>query len=154
VILRFRQSPISKPNSKLESAATIFVLFVVCNLSTFALAQQRQECIPGLDLGCALPPSGVMGDLCKDEKQYKSTNGDVSVSVQFRNATGGFVNTYWLDYTGQRQFYNRVAPGSAIGYVTFVTHPWVITDLDNRCVMLYLPTTNENQIVSVVQPKK
>jgi von Hippel-Lindau disease tumor supressor len=99
-----------------------------------------------------MPPSGVRGDLCKDERQYKSMSGDLSVSVQFRNATGGFVNMYWLDYQGQRRFFNRLQPGSGTAYQTFVTHPWVITDLDDRCVMLYLPTTDANQIVTVTKP--
>jgi hypothetical protein len=122
---------------------------MLCSIWPAFASEQQDKCIPGLDPGCV--PSEIIGDLCKDEREHKSMSGDLSVSVQFKNATGSFVNMYWLDYQGQRRFFNRVQPNSGMTYQTFVTHPWVITDLDDQCLMLYLPTTDANQIVTVTK---
>jgi hypothetical protein len=123
---------------------------MLCSTSSAFSSEQKEKCIPGLDPECILPAE-VTADLCKDEREYKSISGDLSVSVQFRNNTGNFVNMYWLDYQGQRRFFNRLQPGSGMAYQTFVTHPWVVTDSDDQCLLLYLPTTNANQIITITK---
>jgi von Hippel-Lindau disease tumor supressor len=124
---------------------------MLCSFGLAVAAEQQSNCIPGLDPGCR--PSEMTADLCKDESKYRSTNGDLSVSLQFRNATDSFVTVYWLDYQGQRRFYNRLQPGSGGTYQTFVTHPWIITDGDDRCLLLYLPTTNASQVIRITKPQ-
>jgi len=66
--------------------------------------------------------------------------------IQFANDTAGPVNVYWINYQGQRVFYRggpytALAAGQTYVQGTFITHPWIITDVaTNTCLGIWLPT--------------
>jgi 6-phosphogluconolactonase (cycloisomerase 2 family)/fibronectin type 3 domain-containing protein len=96
---------------------------------------------------------------CSLEPTLRSMVSKVT-SIQFANDTAGPVNVYWINYQGQRVFY-RGGPYSALAagdhYVqgTFITHPWIITDVaTNTCLGIWLPTESAGTavITGSVQP--
>jgi hypothetical protein len=69
-----------------------------------------------------------------------STHGKVETSIRFLNNSGQPIKIYWLDYEGNRQLRATVADGGAHGWQrTFLTHPWLITDLDDNAWSIYYP---------------
>jgi len=64
----------------------------------------------------------------------RSLVSDTSLHLVFANHTRGSVSIYWLDFNGERVWYNTLAPGESYSQQTFVTHPWVIVDSDGRCL--------------------
>jgi VHL beta domain len=62
------------------------------------------------------------------------------------NDHGAPVQLYWLDYGGQRKLYMTIAPGQSFTQPTYVTHPWVATDLSGKCIAIYLPDAQPRQM--------
>jgi VHL beta domain len=71
---------------------------------------------------------------------FFSIRGDQSVSLRFINQKNQRVKIFWLDYQGQAKFYRTLEPGEEYTQQTYMTHPWWITDENNRPLgMLLLP---------------
>jgi Tol biopolymer transport system component len=68
------------------------------------------------------PPSSANCNITQD----RSTSGDTPTSITFNNVSGRTVDVYWLDYEGNRVYYNTLAPGQGYTQQTYLTHPWVI----------------------------
>jgi carboxyl-terminal processing protease len=79
-------------------------------------------------------PSG-----CPSEGSARSVRADEATNVVFRNHRKINVRLYWIDYRGSRKFYNELRPGQMYTQQTYMTHPWVVTDGADRCLLLYLP---------------
>jgi hypothetical protein len=93
------------------------------------------------------PHSSTLPSLsCSLEPTLHSIEGNVATSIQFTNNTAGSVNVYWINYQGQRVFYrggpfSPLAAGQSYVQGTFITHPWIITDVaTNSCLGIWLPT--------------
>ena len=93
--------------------------------------------------GCTGAPSALPLQLaCSLEPTLHSVDGAVSTSIQFVNQTAGPVTVSWLNYQGQRVFYNTLAAGQSYVQQTFVTHPWIVTDASGVCLGIWLPTAS------------
>jgi len=57
------------------------------------------------------------------------------------------VHLYWIDYAGERKLYGTVSQGKSFTQVTYMTHPWLITDLTGKCISIYLPDARQSQFV-------
>lgn len=77
---------------------------------------------------------------CSDEPNLRSLSFDVKTTLMFKNATAQPVRLYWIDYTGARKLYFTLQPGDTISQDTFLTHPFVLTDLNDKCLGIYLPS--------------
>ena len=64
----------------------------------------------------------------------RSLVSDKRLDLVFANHTKGAVSIYWLDFNGDRVWYNTLAPGDGYSQQTYVTHPWVIVDAKGRCL--------------------
>ncbi|MFT3697804.1 MAG: hypothetical protein QM831_31985 [Kofleriaceae bacterium] len=64
----------------------------------------------------------------------KSIVSDTSLHLVFTNHTRGSVTIYWLDFKGERVWYNTLEAGQSYTQQTFVTHPWVIVDDEGHCL--------------------
>lgn len=66
--------------------------------------------------------------------------------IFFVNTRAAPVLVYWIDYTGQRVFYQNLPPG--VGYVqpTYVTHPWVITTAADVGLLVIQPALEPGQV--------
>lgn len=76
---------------------------------------------------------------CSIESSVRSINSDFPTSVEFINNTSATVRIYWIDFTGQRILYNSLPAGQSYVQLTFVTHPWVMTDTSDSCLAIYFP---------------
>jgi hypothetical protein len=87
------------------------------------------------------------------EKDLKSENGDVKTQITFVNHSKQEVKVYWLDYSGQRVFYKKLKPAESYTQDTYMTHPWLITDLHDNAWEVYMPTVRPRTVIVTV-PKK
>ena len=70
----------------------------------------------------------------------RSLVSDTSLHLVFANQTKQSVSIYWLDFKGERVWYNTLAPGESYSQQTYVTHPWVVIDADGKCVAQLVAT--------------
>lgn len=76
---------------------------------------------------------------CQSEKSIKSADSNKETKVQFKNESKSKIKIYWINYDGKREFYSDVNPGRSYTQDTYMTHPWVITDMTGQCVLLFRP---------------
>ena len=57
---------------------------------------------------------------------YMSLNSNATADIQFVNQTPLAVDVYWINFTGDRVFYNTLGAGLSYFQPTFITHPWLI----------------------------
>ena len=62
----------------------------------------------------------------------KSTSGDAAAALKFENTKPDPVLLFWIDYGGSPVLYKTIMPGEAYQINTYMTHPWVVTDLNGR----------------------
>jgi len=87
------------------------------------------------------------------EKDLKLENGKVKTRITFVNHSKQPVRAYWLDYNGERVFYKELKPSESYSLDTFVTHPWLITDLHDNAWDVYMPTVQPRTVI-ISGPKK
>lgn len=75
---------------------------------------------------------------CKQEGKLKSKNGK-AIKINFINEINESVRLYWLDFTGKRvQYSNNLPVSVTYQQPSFVGHPWMVTDLNDKCLGIYL----------------
>jgi len=84
---------------------------------------------------------------CRKEGGLKSVEGRQQTTVTFRNSHGSSVRIYWLDYGGDRRLYATIDDGESYTQPTFVTHPWIVTDMSDTCISLHLPKESAGEFV-------
>jgi len=84
------------------------------------------------------PTPPVTGSSCDSERELRSESGDVATTVEFMNESSRTVKVFWLDYSGTRVYYSTLSPRASIVQPTYVTHPWVVTDSNNDCIMVHV----------------
>ena len=78
---------------------------------------------------------------CDAEYDNRSVYGESSTNIQFINEEDYPVKVYWLDYEGQRQHYFDLEPGEVYNQQTFVTHPWIVTEAEEKsCIDMFFPS--------------
>jgi von Hippel-Lindau disease tumor suppressor protein len=56
------------------------------------------------------------------------------------NGSHRLSSVYWLDYSGQRVLYSTLVPGQSYVQPTFITHPWLVTNVNGACIGIFLPS--------------
>jgi hypothetical protein len=84
---------------------------------------------------------------CTREPSLQSLEATTSTTIQFVNATSSVRKVYWLDYRGQRRLPITLPPWSGSGANTFLTHPFVVTDPNDRCLGIYLPAAQPGRAI-------
>lgn len=74
-----------------------------------------------------------------EAKGLKSTEEKAETFVTFVNKTGMTVQVWWLDFEGKRILYNTLAPDEEYRQQTYLTHPWIITDVKGNALQLVMP---------------
>jgi len=77
---------------------------------------------------------------CETLKSAKSSRGQVKTTITFENARGLPMKLYWIDYNGARKKGVMIENGGKIARQTYLTHPWLVTDFNDACIGIYLPT--------------
>jgi hypothetical protein len=55
------------------------------------------------------------------------------------------VRLYWLDYSGKRKLYATIKQGAQYTQQTFDSHPWVVTDADDKCLAVLVPDIGQTR---------
>ncbi|MFQ5929825.1 MAG: hypothetical protein ACE5MK_08995 [Acidobacteriota bacterium] len=84
---------------------------------------------------------------CDQEAHIHSINSNTRTEIAFINKLDSRVNVYWIDFAGARKLYSKLAPNGRVDLITFLTHPWVITDATDRCLGLVLPQETPTRVV-------
>ncbi|ANV99335.1 hypothetical protein LMTR13_03235 [Bradyrhizobium icense] len=53
---------------------------------------------------------------------------------------------YWINYEGRRHFYAAVRPHQSYHQQTYLTHPWVLTNENEDCLAIYMPTREPRRV--------
>ena len=57
---------------------------------------------------------------------FLSTSGSTPAAIDFVNHEDYAVDVYWINYSGDRVFYNNLGANSSFVQATYITHPWII----------------------------
>jgi CSLREA domain-containing protein len=82
-----------------------------------------------------------------DITQPRSIEGTTPSTILFVNESGRTVDLYWLDYEGQRVFYQTIPAGESREQPTWITHPWVTIDGEGNCIGYTVSTEIEQTYV-------
>lgn len=86
------------------------------------------------------------------ENGKRSEAGTVKTQMMFVNRSRQPVKVYWLDYKGQRVFYKKLQASESYTQDTYVTHPWLVTDLHDNPWDVYMPTAQPRTVI-ITRPK-
>jgi len=93
----------------------------------------------------------VMALDCGQESSLKSLNGDVATYIRFTNSTAQPVIVHWLNYEGKRDpsedQKQTLKPGQSDARFTYLTHPFMVTAADGKCLGIYQPTREPSLVV-------
>jgi hypothetical protein len=82
----------------------------------------------------------------------KSTASEDVATLRFENETKEDVYLFWIDYQGRPIPYDRIRPGEASVRPTYMTHPWVVTDLNgNRIGDVKPELKNQTEVIPVAR---
>jgi len=88
------------------------------------------------------PPAHADGPVpdasCAQRAGHRSLNDNTPAVIDFVNHSSITVQTFWLDFSGKRVFYEKVASGGSYSQKTWITHPWVVADLSGNCLTFYV----------------
>lgn len=98
----------------------------------------KAACLAGLAWCSSLSPVLASGG-CERESSARSIEGRLATTVSVANHSSKPVVVYWIDYQGQRKYYKALAPNEAYDQPTYVTHPWVLTDITDHCLLFVEP---------------
>jgi serine/threonine protein kinase len=84
----------------------------------------------------------------------RSIEGTFSTRITFVNKSQQPVRVYWLDYEGRRARRATLQCGEASTRLTFLTHPYVITDELDRAWNVYYPTPEPRTVIITGPPQK
>jgi hypothetical protein len=78
---------------------------------------------------------------CLSEPDRVSVEGQVEAELTVVNNTDATFQLYWLDYDGERVFYQEAPPHSSQVQATWLTHPWILTNPQEECYLLIVMTS-------------
>jgi VHL beta domain len=87
------------------------------------------------------------GQNCLGEAQFRSTNSNVSATVDFENQSGQAVKIFWITYKGERQLFKELASAQSYRQQTYLAHPWVIADSADKCLQVFTPGSPSAKVV-------
>jgi hypothetical protein len=78
----------------------------------------------------------------------KSTSCEVAARLRFENIKPEPVHLFWIYYSGSPVLYKTIKPGEAYQINTYMTHPWVVTDLNgNRIGDIEAELPGQNEVI-------
>jgi von Hippel-Lindau disease tumor suppressor protein len=77
---------------------------------------------------------------CEGAFAWPSLPSQVAATIRFDNGRVAPVRVYWIDFAGNRVFYQTIPPGQAVYQPTFESHRWIVTTEADECLALYEPS--------------
>jgi hypothetical protein len=72
------------------------------------------------------------------ENYLASERSDTQTQIRIVNESPEPLKIYWLDFRGERNFHSQIDPGDSFSQNTYTTHPWLITDLEECGIAIYI----------------
>jgi hypothetical protein len=77
---------------------------------------------------------------CSQEASLRSSMLETpETRITFVNNSSEAIKIYWIDCRGKRKLMMALNPNDSKRLKTHVTHPFVVADLNERCLGIYLP---------------
>ena len=105
-----------------------------------------------VQVGCATSPvKAVGGSIARidpsKEKDLRSPQDDVPVSIKIRNKRESMIHLHWIDYDGKRVKYGDIKAGAEFLQRTFEGHYWIILGEDKKPIGIYKTPRKDAVIV-------
>jgi hypothetical protein len=84
---------------------------------------------------------------CGTEDRFRSVEEIQATQIEFSNQHSSPVRLYWLDHQGQRNLIATIDQGRQLTQRTFGTYPWLITDVADKCLAIYLSEIGASEFV-------
>lgn len=95
--------------------------------ATTAAAPAPTDPLPATEVPCAAVP------------KLSSATSTTTAKLVFVNATKSDRTLVWLGFDGKPKEYGKLKPGETQTQSTFVTHPWMVTDVAGTCRQVFMP---------------
>ena len=123
-----------------------------CRITQYGDGDAGLSCIlscrsQGLDKPRDLPTStcGNAESLpCSVEGTIAAIDSNTPTSIVFQNTSNESASIYFLNYYGQRVFYNQLDSGQSYIQETYLTHPWLVIGASGTCYGVFLPTPSQS----------
>ena len=89
--------------------------------------------------GASMSEQAAYANVCQGQETLRSRESREPAKLRFVNGTGTTVLLQWIDFNGKRKDYATLRAGDEVTQDTFITHPWVVNDINGRCREIYLP---------------
>lgn len=93
----------------------------------------------------AQPAPSAAASSCASFGTARSMSGDVPQQVTFSNDTDAARVLFWIDYEGQPEQIAIVEPGLWVTIDSYLTHPWMITDMNGACREMMQPQPGQDR---------
>jgi hypothetical protein len=108
--------------------------------------QARALCLLSVVMAVATGPLVADSRHAAEEAGITSGSSIVEARITFVNDSHTTIRVYWLDFRGARVLYHTLKPGEAAVQVTYLGHPWLITDEDDNAWQIYYPDAQPRKI--------
>jgi len=87
---------------------------------------------------------------CSLESGLQSESSTTRISFDVENRTDKALQLYWLSFSGDREAYRELAPGERFERGSYLTHPWLLADVETGdCVALLEAPVNGDLLLAV-----
>jgi hypothetical protein len=87
---------------------------------------------------------GTPGEMvtCSQEQTLKSLPRTAPIQLLLYNGSGADIRAFELDFEGKRSRYVMIGDDRSAPILTYISHPWVVTDTSGQCVEIIMPGQN------------
>lgn len=86
-----------------------------------------------------------------ERTNVRSTAGDTPTVFTVVNGSDHLVKLYWINYAGEPVLYAAIQPGSRFSQPTYATHPWLITDANEKPSLLVIAGSKAGEILPITR---
>jgi hypothetical protein len=79
---------------------------------------------------------------CSQEQALKSLPRTAPIQLLLYNGSGADIRVFELDFEGKRSRYVMIGDDRSAPILTYISHPWVVTDTSGQCVEIIMPGQN------------
>lgn len=81
------------------------------------------------------------------QSERRSLDSRKNTTIRFINKSNEVRKIYWLDYTGNKVHYKTLYPDDSYFQNTFMTHPWLITDVNGKELSVHYPKESISDVI-------
>lgn len=90
----------------------------------------------------------------KSTPYYQNNAQNFTTEIAFKNNSNETVQTYFIDFEGNKKLYSSIPPNGIISQPTYINHIWLIADKNNECLLIIDPLKRTKQEVEIKSMKQ